>query len=110
MKENEINKRNAEELSKLILEHPNLRVIAWIDTDGVNDDYCNMAGNLYKPCIETITYSDITEMYFSKDGDDYEDCFNYYGCECDDWTDKELEERAKTIPWEDVIAVKVGVC
>ena len=29
--------------------------------------------------------------------------------EVDEWTDEEIEEKAKQIPWEDVIAVRVGV-
>jgi hypothetical protein len=47
-------------------------------------------------------------MYHTKEGDDYEDCYNYYGWECDDWNDEELAEKAKAIPWEDVIAVRVS--
>ena len=105
--ESEINKRNAEELSSLILDNPDLRVIAWIDTEGISDDYGYMAGNIYKPGIETIVVGS-DDAYYLKENDVYEDCYNYYGCICDDWTDEELEEKAKTIPWEDVIAVRVS--
>ena len=107
-KESEINKANAEKLAKLMIEHPDLRVIAWIDTDGIFDDYCCIAGNLNEPCIETLIIGK-DDMYHSKEDSPYDDCFNYYGCECDDWTDEELEAKAKAIPWEDVIAVRVGV-
>lgn len=106
-RESEDNKKYVEKLSELILSNPMLRVVAWIDTDGINDDYSYMAGNLYEPRIETIAVN-YDDAYIVKEGDDYEDCYNYYGCECDDWTDETLAEKAKQIPWEDVIAIRVG--
>lgn len=105
--ENEKNKEYAEKLSELILSNPTLRVVALIDTDGINDDYGYMVGNLYKPTIETIAVN-YDNVYITKEGDDYDDCYNFYGCECDDWNDEELAEKAKAIPWEDVIAVQVS--
>ena len=107
MTENETNKEYAEKRSELILSNPRLRVVAMIDTDGINDDYSYMVGNLYEPRIETITVN-YDNVYITKDGDDYEDCYNFYGCECDDWTDETLTEKAKAIPWEVVIAVRVS--
>ena len=106
-RESEDNKKYAEKLSELILCNPMLRVVAWIDTDGISDDYSYMAGNLYEPRIETIAVN-YDDAYIVKEGDDYEDCYNYYGCECDDWTDETLAEKAKQIPWEDVIAIRVS--
>ncbi len=108
IKESELNRKYAAKLAQLIADHPDLRVIAWIGTDGIFDDYSCIAGNLHEPCIETLIIGK-DDMYHSKEDSPYDDCFNYYGCECDDWTDEELEEKAKAIPWEDVIAVKVGV-
>lgn len=108
IKKYEQNKARAEKLATLMANHPDMRVIAWIDTDGINDDYCCVAGNIYEPHIETLIIGK-DDMYHSKEDSPYDDCLNYYGCECDDWTDEELEEKAKAIPWEDVIAVRVGV-
>lgn len=108
IKESELNKAHAEKLATLMANHPDMRVIAWIDTDGLSDDYYCVAGNLNEPCIETLIVGK-DDMYHSKEDSPYDDCSNYYGCECDDWTDEELEEKAKAIPWEDVIAVRVGV-
>ena len=105
--ENEKNKEYAEKLSALILSNPNLRVVALIDTDGINDDYGYMVGNLYEPKIETIAVN-YDNVYITKESDDYDDCYNYYGCECDDWTDETLAEKARAIPWEDVIAISVS--
>ena len=107
MKEYEQNKAYAEKLSALMADHPDLRVMAWIDTDGIYDDYSCVAGNLYEPCIETLIVGK-DDMYHQKEDSPYDDCFNYYGCECDNWSDEELEEKAKTIPWEEVITVRVG--
>lgn len=107
IKESELNRQYAEKLSTLIKDHPGLRVIAWIDTDGIYDDYSCVAGNLNEPCIETIVVGK-DEMYHSKEDSPYDDCLNYYGYEADDWSDEELEEKAKAIPWENVIAVGVS--
>ncbi len=108
-KENEQNKAYAEKLAALMTNHPNMRVIAWIDTDGINDDYCCAAGNIYEPHIETLIIGK-DDMYHEKEDSPYDDCGNYYGWnEVDEWSDEEIEEKAKQIPWEDVIAVRVGV-
>ena len=105
--ENEKNKEYAEKLSALILNNPDLRVVAMIDTDGINDDYGYMVGNLYEPRIENIAVN-YDDVYHTKEDDDYDDCYNHYGCECDDWSDETLAEKAKAIPWEKVIAVRVS--
>ena len=109
IKEYELNKVYAEKLATLIANHPDMRVIAWIDTDGISDDYSCMAGNLNEPCIETLIIGK-DDMYHSKEDSPYDDCGNYYGWnEVYEWTEEEIEEKAKQIPWEDVIAVRVGV-
>ena len=106
--EYELNKEHAEELSKLILENPTLRVIAWIDSEGVSDDYAYWGGNLNKPYIETIAYSEAEEHYIERENNDYEDCSAYYGSDADYWDDETLAKKASEIPWEDVIAVRVS--
>lgn len=109
IKEYEQNKAYAEKLATLMVNHPDMRVIAWINTDDISDDYSCIAGNLYEPYIETLTIGK-DNMYYPKEGSSYEDCCNYYGYEeVDAWTDEEIEEKAKQIPWEDVIAIRVGV-
>lgn len=105
--ENEKNKEYAEKLSALILDNLDLRVVVKIDTDGINDDYGYMVGNLYEPKIETIAVN-YDNVYITKEGDDYEDCLNYYGYDAEEWGDVMLYEKAKAIPWEDVIAVAVS--
>lgn len=109
IKESELNREYGEKLATLLKEHPDLRVIAWIDTDGMSDDYSCIAGNLFEPCIETLIIGK-DYMYHSKEDSPYDDCGNYYGWnEVDQWTDEEIEEKAKEIPWEDVIAIRVGI-
>lgn len=108
--EYEINRENAKELARLMLENPTMRVIAWIDSDGICDDYAFWGGNIGKPEILTMAHSDDMEHYITKDGDAYEDCCAYYGSwAVDDWDDETMEQKAKEIPWEDVIAVNVSV-
>lgn len=108
--ENELNREYAIELSKLILDNPKMRVIVWIKSDDISDDYGSWAGNLHgKPHIETIAYSEAREIWVSRENEDFEDCYNYYGWDAEKWSDEELAEKAKQIPWEDVIAVNVGV-
>lgn len=106
--EYELNKEHAEELSKLILENPTLRVIAWIDSEGVTSDYAYWGGNLDKPQIETIAYSEPKGHYVERESDDYEDCYAFYGNVADKWDDETLKKKAALIQWEDVIAVKVS--
>lgn len=106
--ENELNREYATELSKLILENPTLRVIAWIDSEGITDEYAFWGGNLQKPCIQTIAYSEKEEHYIERENNDYEDCSSYYGSDADYWDDETLAKKAAEIPWEDVIAVKVS--
>ena len=109
IKEYEQNKAYAEKLAILMANHPDMRVIAWIDTDGVSDDYSYLAGNIYEPCIETMIIGK-DDMYHEKEGSPYDDCGHYYGWkEVNEWSDEKIEEKAKQIPWEDVISVRVGV-
>lgn len=108
--ENELNREYAIELSKLILDNPKMRVIVWISSEDISDAYGGWAGNFHsKPRIETIAYSEVREIWVSKEKDDFEDCYNYYGYDAENWSDEELAEKAKQIPWEDVIAVAVNV-
>ena len=108
MKDYQNNKAYAEKLSSLMTNHPDYRVIAWIDTDGIDDSYGYMSGSLYEPCIETIVVGK-DDMYHMKEDSPYDDCGNYYGWkEVDEWTDEEIEEKAKAIPWEDVISIRVS--
>ena len=110
IKEFELNKAYAEKLSILMANHPDMRVIAWIDTDGISDDYAYLAGNIYEPHIETMIIGKDDNMYYEKEDSPYDDCCHYYGWkEVDNWSDEEIEEQAKAIPGEDVIAGRVGV-
>ena len=109
VKECEQNRVYAEKLAALMANHPNMRVIVWIDTYGINDDYYGVVGNMHEPCIETLVIGKYGE-YYKKEDNPYDDCVNYYGLkEVYGRFDEEIEEMAKQIPWEDVIAVKVGV-
>ena len=109
IKEYELNKAYAEKLATLIANHPDMRVIAWINTEDISDDYYCVAGNLFEPRIETLIIGK-DDMYHEKEDSPYDDCGHYYGWnEVDEWSDEEIEEKAKQIPWEDVIAVRVGV-
>lgn len=108
-KENELNREYATKLTALMAEHPDMRVIAWIYTEGIDDDYSCVAGNLNEPYIETLAIGEDNE-YHVKEDSPYDDCGHYYGWkEVDGWSDEMIEEKAKEIPWEDVIAVSVGV-
>lgn len=44
VKETELNREYAEKLSKLILDNPELPVVAWISSDGISDDYAYWRG------------------------------------------------------------------
>lgn len=103
----------AKELARLITTYPTKRVIVWIDSDGISDDYAYYGGYMYKPQIQTITYTEndgYDGHYIEKDGDDEEDCYAYYGVKSEDWDCEEISRKAKQIPWEEVIAIRVSAC
>lgn len=108
IKENELNRKYAEELSRLILENPQLRVIMWINSDGISDEYSSWSGYLGKPEIKEITIDANNEHWVEREYDSYEDCYQVYGDEVDEWNDEEIERKAKEIEWEKVIAVNVS--
>ena len=105
---NDINRENAKELSRLIAENKQLRVIAWINSDGITDEHPSFAGNIESPCIKDIFYSHDTSSYVERKGVDLEDCYNYYGEIVNSWTDEEIAAYAKEIPWEHVITFNVS--
>lgn len=107
MKGYEKNRRHAEKLTELIIEHPNCRVLVAIDTDGIDDDYAWMAGYMNMPSLEQVVVGQDDALH-RKEDELYDDCFNYYGDIADEWTDEELEQKASEIPWETVIAVNVS--
>ena len=91
---NELYREYAVELSKLILSNPKMRVIVWVNPEGMSDDYGSWAGNLCgKPHIETIAYSEAGEIWVGKESEDFEDCYNYYGWGAENWSDEELEKK-----------------
>ena len=100
-------KEYAEKLTKLMREHPNSSVVVKIDTEGIDTDYGYMCGYMYESRLEEIIVG-YDGCCYDKENDVYEDCYNYYGSDAGDWTDEELEEKAKAIPWEKVIAVNVS--
>lgn len=108
IKENELTRKYAEELSRLILENPQMRVVVWINSDGISDEYSSWCGNLGKPEIKEITIGANDECWVEREYDSYEDCYQVYGEETDDWNDEEIERKAKEIEWEKVIAVNVS--
>lgn len=63
----ELNREYVIELSKLILDNPKMRVIVWINSEDISDDYGIWAGNFHsKPCIETIAHSAARKIWVSK--------------------------------------------
>lgn len=105
----EQNKVYAEKLAELIANNPDMRVIVWIDTYGIDYDYCCVTGNIYEPHVETMIFKE-NNIYYTKENNPLKDCVNYYGWKkVYEWTDKEIEEKAKQIPWEKAIVVRVGV-
>ena len=81
VKETELNREHAEKLRKLILDNPELPVVASEDLDA----------------------------YFEREeNDEPQNCINYYGFEAEEWSDEKIHEKAKEIPWEKVIAIEAG--
>jgi len=109
-KDSDSNRENLKEVWKLCLENPTFRVIAWIDSDEISDDYAWYEGSILHPAILSIAWSDANKCNVCREYDAYEDCYAYYGDDADDWPADELEKKAAEIPWEEVIAVRVSAC
>ena len=107
-KESELTLKYAMELSRLILENPQMRVVMWIYSDGISNDYASWCGKLGKPEIKEITIDANNEHWVERENDSYEDCYQVYGDETEDWNDEEIERKAREIEWEKVIAVNVS--
>ena len=108
IKESKLTLKYAMELSRLILENPQMRVVMWIKSDGISDEYSSWCGELGKPEIKEITMDASKDHWLEREYDSYEDCYQVYGDETDDWNDEEIERKAREIEWEKVIAVNVS--
>lgn len=107
-RESEINREFATKLAELMLANPSLGVLVLVDSECTSDDYSWTAGNITgEPEIKEIA-GNKDGMIITREGDDYEDCVNYYGYDADEWTDEELKEKAGQIPWENIIVFYVS--
>lgn len=107
-RESETNREYATKLAELMLANPSMGVLVLMESESVSYDYTWTAGNLTRePEIEAIAVNHENEI-ITRDGDDYEDCVNYYGYDADEWTDEEIKEKAKQIPWENTIVFYVS--
>lgn len=107
-RESETNREYATKLAELMLANPGMGVLALMESESMACDYSWTAGNITgEPKIEAIAVN-YDDAIITRDGDDYEDCINYYGYVGDEWTDEELQEKARQIPWENTIVFYVS--
>ena len=107
-RESETNREYATKLAELMLANPSFGVLVLMESESISYDYSWTAGNItQEPQIAAIAVNHENAI-ITQDGDDYEDCVNYYGYDADDWTDEELKEKAKQIPWENTIVFYVS--
>jgi len=109
------NRKYVKELVDLIEAHPDYQIFAWIDSDGIYDEYAFWRGYFRKPRIEEVAVVD--EHYMQRDENDkIGQIEEYFGRNCypegedyDTVSDEWVEEKWNSIPWEKIIAVNVGV-
>lgn len=98
------------ELFTLIMNNPDLPIIAWVDSEIVADDgYNRWIGSIgvsgIIEYIEVEMYQDYPEMVYKNDTEYYEE-FLY---DTTEMTEEEIVEHIKNIDWIKAIAVNIDL-
>lgn len=101
---------NTKELFTLIMNNPDLPIVAWVDSEIVaGDGYGRWLGSFGSShiieYIEVEMYNDYPEMVYKDDTEEYEN-FLY---DCTEMTEQEIEEHIKGIEWIKAIAVNIDL-
>ena len=113
MKTNEI----AKELTKLMSQNPELEVVAMVDYEVVSgDDYSSWSGALESVRLDktldgNVVSADTTLIKLNEEriyfySDDFEDIAELFGDE--GVPDEKIDKMVDSMPWQDVIVLKVG--
>ena len=102
-------KENVKELFTLIMNNPDLPIIAWVDSEIVADDgYMRWLGSFGSSQIieytEVEMYEGYPEMVYKDDTERYEEYLLDQGM-----SDEEVEEHIKNIDWTKAIAVNIDL-
>ena len=98
------------ELFTLIMNNPDLPIVAWVDSEIVADDgYMRWLASIGKShiieYIEVEMYQDYCEMVY-KDDTEYYEQFLY---DTTEMTEEEIAEHIKNIDWIKAIAVNIDL-
>lgn len=106
-------KKNREELFRLMREHPELPVVPMVYSEIVCDDCCSYwRGGWGMAELGAYVIGDERIYFHEDDSDDMEDVLNHtVGGQ--DWyedaTEAEVEEAYKKLPWTEAIIVYIGL-
>lgn len=103
-------KRNREELFRLMKENPDLPVVPMVDSEIVADDCCTYWMGSWGRC-EVTEYVCGDERIFFKDDDEDSvlDGFEKYRCKWEDWPDEKITAVFNSLPWVKCIAVYINL-
>lgn len=102
-------KRNREELFRLMKEHPDMPVVPMVDYDVVADDCCSRwMGSWGKARVGKYYLGE--ERVFFDDDDEDEYLPAYKGLDWyEDATDEEIAAEIKRFPWKKAIIVNIDL-
>lgn len=97
------------ELLKLVAENPDLKVLAWVDSEIVADDgYGRWLGELGDARIQEYSEQEMSGDYkqfvYKDDTEDFEDFLL-----CEGLTEEEVAEHIRNLEWKKAIFVNVDL-
>ena len=106
----EAEKRNREELFRLMKENPDLPVVPMVDSEIVADDCCSYWMGSWGRCEVTEYVSGNERVFFKDDDEDAVlDGFEEYRFKWEDWPDEKITETFNSLPWVKCIVVYINL-
>lgn len=110
-------RKNREQLFKLMQENPELPVVPMVETEVVGDkyEYCRWLGSWGDACLKEYCLGEYEEVHFRDDSDvqEIESTLIDSGMDYDEYenlTDDEVYSAYTSLPWEKAIIVYINTC
>lgn len=105
---NEQEKKNRDELFRLMQENPELPVVPMVDEEIVADDCCSYwLGHWGYAAVTEYIIGDERVFFKDDDEDAVLDGFEEYRGEWEEWPDEKITETFNSLPWIKCIGVYI---